>query len=138
IVEPVLEVPQVGQDQVDAGLVMGGEQHPAVHDEQTTEMLENGHVAADFVDSPERGHPQPAGGQRPRWSEFGIHCRSTPAARMSAASSSTCSSVAGICGNLGSPTSNPCSRRPAFDNVTPPSLAWAWDNGPSVTLILRA
>jgi hypothetical protein len=34
VVEAVLDVAQIGQDQVDAGLVVAGEQHPAVDDQQ--------------------------------------------------------------------------------------------------------
>ncbi len=57
---------QIRQDQVDAGLIVAGEQHTAVDDQQPAQMLENGHVAADFADSAQRGHPQTSGGQRPR------------------------------------------------------------------------
>ncbi len=128
VVEPVLDVPEVRQDQVDAGLVVGGEQHPAVDDQQPAQMLENGHVAADFADAAQRGDPQPTRGQRAGWRELCVHVRTPPgsprvteAARMSAASSSICSGVAATCGSRGSPTSMPCSRRPALDNVTPPS-----------------
>ena len=66
VVEAVLDVAQVGQDQVDAGFVVAGEQHAAVDDQQSAEMLENGHVAADFADAAERGHPQATRGQWPR------------------------------------------------------------------------
>ena len=70
LVEAVLDVAQVGQDQVDAGFVVPGEQHPAVDDQQPAEMLENRHVPADFADPAKRGDPQAAGGQWPRWFEF--------------------------------------------------------------------
>jgi hypothetical protein len=60
VVEPVLDVAQVGQDEVDAGLVVAGEQHAAVDDQQPAQMLENRHVAADFTDPAECGDPQPA------------------------------------------------------------------------------
>ncbi len=62
VVEPVLDVAQVGKDQVDAGFVVRGEQHAAIHDEQSAQMLENGHVAADFIDPAQRGHPQTSRG----------------------------------------------------------------------------
>ena len=68
-----------------------GEQHAAVDDQQPAQMLENGHVAADFADPAQRGDPQTARGQRPRWFEFCVHYRSTAAARISAASASICS-----------------------------------------------
>ncbi len=95
VVEAVLDVAQVGQDQVDAGFVMAREQHPAIDDQQSAEMLENGHVAADFADAAQCGHPQAPWGQRPWRFEFRIHYRSTAAARMSAASASSWSAVAG-------------------------------------------
>ena len=120
VVEPILDVAQVGQDQVDAGFVVSGEEHAAVDDQQPAQVLENGHVAADFADAPEGRHPQSAGRQRAGGREFRIHDRSTAAARMSSASASICSGVAGICGSRGSPTSRPCSRRPALARVTPP------------------
>ena len=64
IVEPMFDVTQIRQDQVDAGLVVGGKHHPAVDDQQPAQMLENRHVAADFADSAQRGDPQTTGGQR--------------------------------------------------------------------------
>ena len=73
VVEAVLDVAQVGQDQVDAGLVVGREQHPAVHDQQPAQMLENRHVAADFADATQRGDPQSPWGQWPRRCEFFVH-----------------------------------------------------------------
>ena len=73
IVEPVLDVAQIRQDQVDARLVVRREQHPAVDDQQPAQMLENGHVAADFADAAQRGDPQTARGQRPRRCEFLVH-----------------------------------------------------------------
>jgi hypothetical protein len=36
-------------------------------------MLENRHVAADFVDSAQRGHPQTTSGQRPWRPKVTIH-----------------------------------------------------------------
>ena len=120
VVEAILDVAQVGQDQVDTGFVVSGEKHAAVDDQQPTQVLENGHIAADFADSAQRGHPQSADRERAGRVEFRIHERSTAAARMSSASASICSGVAGICGSRGSPTSKPCNRRPALAIVTPP------------------
>ena len=45
------------------GRVLGGEQHPAVDDEQPAVVLEDGHVAADLADAAERDDPQAALGQ---------------------------------------------------------------------------
>ncbi len=88
IVETILDETKVGQDQVDARLVVAGEEHPAVDDQQPAEMLENRHVAADFADAAQRCDPQSSRGQRPRRFQVCVHYRSTAAARMSAASAS--------------------------------------------------
>ncbi len=64
VVEPVLDGPEVRQDQVDAGRVLGREQHAAVDDEQPPVVLEHGHVAADLADAAERDDAQRALGQR--------------------------------------------------------------------------
>ena len=54
VVEPILDVGEVGEDQVDAGLVVLGEEHAAVDDEQAAVVLEDGHVAADLAEAAER------------------------------------------------------------------------------------
>ena len=69
LVEPMLDVPQIRQDQVDAGFVVCREQHTAIDDQQPSQMLENGHVAADFVDTAQRGDAKAAWGQGLRWGE---------------------------------------------------------------------
>jgi hypothetical protein len=51
---------EVGEDQVDAGLMVVGEQDAAVDDEQSAVVLEDGHVATDLAQSTERDHPQPS------------------------------------------------------------------------------
>ena len=73
VVKPVFDMAQVGQNQIDAGLVMGGEHHPAVDDQQPAQVFENGHVAADFADAAQCGDPQPSRGQRTWWAEVYIH-----------------------------------------------------------------
>ena len=56
---------QVGQDQVDAGFVMAGEQHPAVDDEQTPEMLgKPSALRPIFTNTAQGGHPQRTRRQR--------------------------------------------------------------------------
>ena len=60
VVEPVQDRREVGQDQVDAGLVDVGEQHSAVDDQQLAAVLEDGHVAADGAEPAERDDPQAA------------------------------------------------------------------------------
>ena len=54
VVEPVLDRLEVGEDQIDAGLVLLGEQHAAVDDEELAAVLEHGHVAADLAEAAER------------------------------------------------------------------------------------
>ena len=61
VVEPVLDRLEVGQDQVDAGLVLLGEQHAAVDDEELAAVLEDGHVAADLAEAAERGDAEGSG-----------------------------------------------------------------------------
>jgi hypothetical protein len=63
VVEAVLDRAEVGQDQVDAGLVVLGEEHPAVDDEQPAAEFEDGHVAPDFADAAQRDDAQGSGGQ---------------------------------------------------------------------------
>ncbi|SLI69787.1 Uncharacterised protein [Mycobacteroides abscessus subsp. abscessus] len=60
VVHPVLDGPEVGQDQVHTGLLVLGEQHATVDDQQLAAVLENRHVAADFADTAEREHPHAA------------------------------------------------------------------------------
>ena len=61
VVEPALDRLEVGQDQVDARLVLLGEEHAAVDDEELAAVLEDGHVAADLAEAAERRHAERAG-----------------------------------------------------------------------------
>ena len=54
VIEAVVEVGEIGEDEVDAGLVLFGEEHTAVDDEEFAVVFEDGHVAADFAESAER------------------------------------------------------------------------------------
>ena len=72
LVEAVPDRLEVGQDQVDAGVVLLGEQHAAVDDEQPPVVLEDGHVAADLAQAAERDDPQAALGQRAGGGELGM------------------------------------------------------------------
>ena len=63
---------EVGQDQVDAGLVVLGEEHAAVDDQQPAVVLEDGHVAADLAEPAERDDPETALGQCGRCGELGV------------------------------------------------------------------
>jgi hypothetical protein len=66
VVEPLGDVGEVGQDQVDAGLVVLGEQHPAVDDQQLAVELEDGHVASDLTEPAQWDDAQSSLRQR-RW-----------------------------------------------------------------------
>ena len=72
VVQAVLDVLEVGQDQVDAGLVVLGEQDAAVDDEQAAGVLEDGHVAADLTEPTQRDDAQGAAGQGRRQGELGV------------------------------------------------------------------
>ena len=88
LVQPIFDMADIRQDQIDARLVVAGEQHSAVDDQQPAQVLENRHVAADFADTAERGDAQRACGQR-RGREHRLGHRSTAAARISVVSSSS-------------------------------------------------
>ena len=60
VVEAVPDRAEVGQDQVDAGLVLLGEEHAAVDDEDLAVDLEGGHVAADLAEAADRGDAEGA------------------------------------------------------------------------------
>src|SRR5690606_21670897 len=66
VAEAVPDVVEVGQDQVDAGLLGLGEQHAAVDDEQPAAVLEHGHVAADLPEPAEGDEAQAVVGRRRR------------------------------------------------------------------------
>ncbi|GAA3493095.1 hypothetical protein GCM10019016_001940 [Streptomyces prasinosporus] len=70
VVETVPDGREVGQDQVDSGLLLLGEEHSAVDDQQTASVLEDRHVAADLAEAAERGDPQAAFGKRRGRAEF--------------------------------------------------------------------
>jgi len=60
LVEAVLDVPEVGEDEVDARLGRAREEHAAVDDQQLAVVLEDGHVAADLGDAAEGDDAQRA------------------------------------------------------------------------------
>ena len=62
LVEPVPDRLEVREDQVDAGMVVLGEQHAAVDDEQAAVVLEDGHVATDLAEPAQRDDPKPPSG----------------------------------------------------------------------------
>ena len=72
VVQPVRDVVEVREDEVDAGLVVLGEEDAAVDDEQAPVVLEDGHVAADLTETAEGDDAQPSGGELGRQGEFGV------------------------------------------------------------------
>jgi hypothetical protein len=58
LVKAAVQVAEVRQDQVHAGLVGLGEEHAAVDDEQSAEVLEHGHVPTDLAEPAQRHNAQ--------------------------------------------------------------------------------
>ena len=71
-VQPVGDVVEVGQDEVDARLVVLGEQHTAVDHQQAAVDLEHRHVAADLTEPTEGDDAQHARLQRRRQGQVGV------------------------------------------------------------------
>lgn len=57
VVEAVPDGREVRQDQVDSGLLLLGEEHSAVDDQEAAPVFEDRHVPADFTEAAERGDP---------------------------------------------------------------------------------
>ena len=57
LVEPVSDRVEVGEDQVDARVVLLREEDAAVDDQQPLVVLEDGHVATDLAEPAERDDP---------------------------------------------------------------------------------
>lgn len=70
VVQAVPDRGEVRQDQVDARLLLLGEEDAAVDDEQAAAVLEDRHVAADLAQAAERGDPQGALRELRRGTEF--------------------------------------------------------------------
>ena len=68
--EPAVQAGEVGQDQVNPGLIGLGKQHPAVHHEEAAPVLEHGHVAADLTEAAETDQSQAVTGQWRRQAQF--------------------------------------------------------------------
>jgi hypothetical protein len=73
VLQTVTDRAEVGQDQVDAGLVLLGEEDAAVDDEKLAAVLEDGHVATDLSEAPEGDDAQGAVGQCGRSAELRVH-----------------------------------------------------------------
>src|SRR6476661_4261305 len=78
VVEPVGDVAEVREDQVDSRVVVLGEEDAAVDDEQLAPGLEHGHVAADLAEPTERHDPQAVvgegGGRGQLWVRVAHRC----------------------------------------------------------------
>ena len=103
LVEAVPDRVEVGEDQVDAGVVVLGEQDAAVDDQQPVVVLEDGHVATDLAEAAERDDPQRPLGQRGRRGQLGMGvAQGSPQIRSDAASparsAATSSSSSGTSG----------------------------------------
>ena len=97
VVDPLAQVAEVGQHEVDAHHLGGREAQPAVHDDDPAVVLDDRHVLADLAQPPERQDAQ----------------RSPVAQRAAAVSSSPwAASVARICSRSASSTSTSGRRRP--------------------------
>ena len=122
-VEAALQVAEVRQDQVHAGLVRVGEQHAAVDEEQPSAVLEDRHVAADLAEAAERDDAQAVTRQGGGRGEVGVrvaHSLTPPAVR-SSASWCLSASVAASSGSLTAPPGRP-SRSSAALVITAPWL----------------
>ena len=71
LVEPAVEVLEVGQDQVDPRVVVLREEHAAVDDQQAALGLEDGHVAANLPETSEGDDAQGVAGDGWRVGEVG-------------------------------------------------------------------
>ena len=77
VVEPVPDRLEVGEDEVDAGVVVLGEEHSAVDEQQPTGVLEDGHVAADLTQAAQGDDPQPSFGKRRGDFQLGVRMTHT-------------------------------------------------------------
>lgn len=72
VVEAPPQVFEVGEDQVDSGLLFRGKEHTAVDDEHFPLVFEDGHVAADLTQPAQGDDPQGVAGQWRRGPELGV------------------------------------------------------------------
>ena len=72
LVQAVPDRLEVREDQVDTRVVVLGEEHPAVDDQQPAVVLEDGHVPADLTETAERDDPQAALDQVARRGQLGM------------------------------------------------------------------
>ena len=68
VVQPVGDDVEARQDEIDARVVVLGEQHPAVDDQQLAVVLQHRHVATDVAETAERDDAERSAGERWRGS----------------------------------------------------------------------
>ena len=81
IVQPIRDRIEARQDEVDAGVVVLGEQHAAVDEEELAVDLEARHVPAHVAETAERDHPECVVGESGRGTQTGIRHSPTLVAR---------------------------------------------------------
>ncbi len=74
VVEAVVEVGEVGEDEVDTGLLLFGEEDAGVDDEDLAVVFEHGHVAPDLAEAAEGDDADRFGVHLRRWAEFLGQC----------------------------------------------------------------
>src|SRR5207302_1718241 len=115
LVEAVLEVLEVGEDEVDAWVVVLGEEHATVDDEQLAGVLDHRHVAAYFAEPPQRDDAHAVVGERRGFVEFGMGmAQCSPDWERPSRTTATWSGVASSRGS-----------RTAAESMTPSSLSAA-------------
>ena len=122
VIQPAFQRAEVRQDQVHAGLVRLGEQHPAVHDEQAAVVLQHGHVPADLAQAAKAHDAQRAGREGGRCAQLRVrvtHLIFTPPATRSARSCSISAGVASISGPRTGPPGSPSRLSAALVVITP-------------------
>jgi hypothetical protein len=72
VVQAVPDGREVGEDDVDPGLVLLGEEDADVDDQQLSGVLEHGHVATDLAEATQGDHAQAAVGQRRGRAQFRV------------------------------------------------------------------
>ena len=85
---------EVGEDQIDTGLRVLGEENSTVDDEQSIGVLEHRHVAPDVAEPPERNDAQTVGRERRRRTELDVSvAHATKSKSVTPPSASDCSSA---------------------------------------------
>ncbi|GAA3596579.1 hypothetical protein GCM10022198_20640 [Klugiella xanthotipulae] len=76
IVETVTHDREVGQNEVNARLVLLGEEHAAIDDEKLAVHFKNGHIPADLTEATDGRYPQRSRFERGRFVDVAWHTSS--------------------------------------------------------------